>query len=215
MQIKDHYRALGIEPSASLSEIKKAYRRLAHQFHPDKNISDPYAAAQFSAIKEAYEVLSNPTQKEIYLQKRWYYQSIGKKMTEEIVTPFSLLKQVLELDRYVSKLDVHRMDKAGLASYFGFIFSNENIEKLNSFREYSVNRDILNLALRSSKALAFSQLLPLSDQLMKLAPDEMSRDLITQYVRQSRRSDQWEKFKPWIILVIVMIICLLILQVGP
>ncbi|HET9430720.1 MAG TPA: hypothetical protein VFO70_06065, partial [Chitinophagaceae bacterium] len=134
---------------------------------------------------------------------------------EETVTPFSLLNQVLELDRYVSKLDVHRMDKAGLASYFEHIFSNENIEKVNSFREFSVNRDILTLALRSSKALALSQLLPLSDQLMKLAPDEISRDSITQHVRQSRRSDQWEKFKPWIMMVIVMMICLLILLLGP
>lgn len=79
MQLKDYYRVPEIEPSASFPEIKKAFRKLAHQYHPDKNQHDPYAFAQFAAIKEAYEVLSNPAKKEYYLQQRWYNQSTGKR----------------------------------------------------------------------------------------------------------------------------------------
>ena len=67
MHLKDYYNILSIEPSATLSEIKKAYRKLAHQSHPDKNQNDPYASALFAEIKEAYEVLTNPTKKEYYL----------------------------------------------------------------------------------------------------------------------------------------------------
>src|SRR5437868_7040330 len=106
MASQDHYAILEIEPSASPPEIKKAYRKLAQQFHPDKKPGDPYAAAQFAAIKEAYETLIHPGRKELYLQQRWYDQSIGRKTRNALITPVQLLKQVIELERYVSKLDV-------------------------------------------------------------------------------------------------------------
>lgn len=95
-----------LSPSASVDEIKKAYRRLAHLYHPDKKDNDLYAAVKFSEIKEAYEILSNPVRKDRYLQQRWYAQSMGKKIKREAVTPVNILKQMLALDKYVSKQDV-------------------------------------------------------------------------------------------------------------
>jgi len=115
LQLKDYYEILELPSSASGDEIKKAFRKLAHQYHPDKKNGDPYAAVQFAAIKEAYEVLSNPAKKEYYLQQRWYAQSIAKKTKQETVTPVSILKQLLELNKYVSRLDMHRMDKRRFA----------------------------------------------------------------------------------------------------
>ena len=87
MQLKDYYKILEMEPSATLTEIKKAYRRLAQQYHPDKNSSDEYALTYFAEIKEAYEVLTNPAKKDYYLQQRWYQQSLGKK--DSIATGYS------------------------------------------------------------------------------------------------------------------------------
>ena len=125
MHLKDYYAILEIETSASATEIKKSYRRLAQQFHPDKNQADPYAVAQFHQIKEAYEVLTNPSRKEYYLQQRWYNQSIGKKKTQDAITPVTVLKQSLELEKYVSTLDIFRMDKEGLEQYILELLSND------------------------------------------------------------------------------------------
>lgn len=63
---KDYYKILGVEKDASDPEIKKAYRRLAIQTHPDKNPDDPKAEDRFKDVNEAYETLSDPAKRQRY-----------------------------------------------------------------------------------------------------------------------------------------------------
>jgi len=64
----DYYAVLGVEHSATQAEIKKAYRKMALKFHPDKNQGDPAAEAKFKKVSEAYEVLSDENKRNIYNQ---------------------------------------------------------------------------------------------------------------------------------------------------
>ncbi len=66
MSKRDYYQVLGIARTADAAEIKKAYRRLAVQYHPDKNPDDPAAEGQFKEVAEAFEVLSDPRKREVY-----------------------------------------------------------------------------------------------------------------------------------------------------
>jgi molecular chaperone DnaJ len=63
---RDYYEVLGVSRSATDQDLKKAYRRLAHQYHPDKNQSDPAAEEKFKEAAEAYAILSNPEQRQRY-----------------------------------------------------------------------------------------------------------------------------------------------------
>ncbi|MDX1651863.1 MAG: molecular chaperone DnaJ [Brumimicrobium sp.] len=65
---RDYYEVLGVNKSASESEIKKAYRKMALKYHPDKNPDDSTAEAKFKEAAEAYEVLSNPQKRQRYDQ---------------------------------------------------------------------------------------------------------------------------------------------------
>jgi molecular chaperone DnaJ len=62
----DYYAILGVDKDASRSDIKKAYRKLAQQYHPDRNPDDPEAEARFKEINEAYEVLGNEETRKEY-----------------------------------------------------------------------------------------------------------------------------------------------------
>ena len=68
MAKRDYYEVLGVTKSASADDIKKAYRKLAIQYHPDKNPDNPEAEDKFKEAAEAYEVLSNPEKKQRYDQ---------------------------------------------------------------------------------------------------------------------------------------------------
>ncbi len=66
MSKRDYYEVLGVAKGASADEIKKAYRKIAMQFHPDRNPGDKAAEEQFKEAAEAYDVLSTPDKKERY-----------------------------------------------------------------------------------------------------------------------------------------------------
>ena len=66
MAKRDYYEVLGVSKSADASELKKAYRKLAVQYHPDRNPDDKSAENKFKEAAEAYEVLSDPDKKARY-----------------------------------------------------------------------------------------------------------------------------------------------------
>src|SRR3989337_788027 len=63
---RDYYEGLGSERTASDAEVKKAFRQLARELHPDVNDHDPEAEEKFKAAAEAYEVLSDPERRRAY-----------------------------------------------------------------------------------------------------------------------------------------------------
>ncbi len=76
MSKRDYYQVLGVEKTASDAELKKAYRRLAMKYHPDRNPDSTDAEMHFKEAKEAYEVLSDP-------QKRAAYDQFGHAGVEQ------------------------------------------------------------------------------------------------------------------------------------
>lgn len=80
MDYKDYYKVLGVQKSATQEEIKKAFRKLAVKYHPDKNPGDKKAEEKFKEVNEANEVLSDPDKRKKYddLGENWKsYQQHG------------------------------------------------------------------------------------------------------------------------------------------
>ncbi len=75
MDFKDYYKILGVDKKATVDEIKKAYRKLALKYHPDKNANNKTAEEKFKEINEANEVLSDP-------EKRKKYDELGSNFNQ-------------------------------------------------------------------------------------------------------------------------------------
>jgi curved DNA-binding protein len=86
MEYKDYYKILGVKKDASQDEIKKAYRKLALKYHPDKNPGDQAAEDKFKEASEANEVLSDPEKRKKYdeVGANWkYYEQMGRQRQQQ------------------------------------------------------------------------------------------------------------------------------------
>src|SRR4051794_18536217 len=105
---KDYYKILELSPAATYADIKKAYRKLALQYHPDKNFGNQLYEARFKEIIEAYKVLSDVKRREEYNSSRNKDFHTTKKKPEPQITAQTILNQAMDFRRKVSVLDPDR-----------------------------------------------------------------------------------------------------------
>ena len=74
---RDYFKVLGVDRGADADAIKRAFRKLARQYHPDVNPGDKAAEAKFKEVSEAYEVLSDPDKRRRYEQFGQYWNQAG------------------------------------------------------------------------------------------------------------------------------------------
>jgi curved DNA-binding protein CbpA len=215
MEIKDYYKILGVPPSATVQEIKKSFRKLALQYHPDKSGNGPYDSTRFSVIKEAYEVLTNPQKKELYLQQRWYNQSAGKKKFRFDITPVNIYTHLLELEQQVHRLNQFRMDKAGLKDHILTLLSDETIDQLQTFNDATMSGQIIGVILKTAEPLKQYQKEEIGRQLKKLAVNNKSQlQEITRYLKAHQKKNQLEKYNILFVAGVTILICLIIILAG-
>ncbi|WCJ43453.1 DNAJ heat shock N-terminal domain-containing protein [Euphorbia peplus] len=119
----EYYDVLGVTPSASDDHIRKAYYLKARQVHPDKNPNDPLAAERFQVLGEAYQVLSNPAQRDAYDRNGKY--SVSRETMLDPTAVFALLFGSELFEDYVGHLSVASMASSELA------IESENPEKIH------------------------------------------------------------------------------------
>ena len=210
MEIKDYYSTLELLPTTSPDDIKKAYRRLAQQYHPDKTGDDPRARAQFNAIKEAYETLTTPHRREAYLQERWLAQSQGLKDHWVPSTPEALLQKLLTLEKKLYHTDGHRADYASWVQQVESWLSEETLLPLKEFQDLETEKAAFESCLRIAQLIPYPQVLPLLHCARRLCQQPAQIQKIERLLQRSRRSARIEKLKPLIAAIIVLLICLLL-----
>jgi molecular chaperone DnaJ len=214
--LKDYYRILEISPQSTPIEIKKSFRRLAMLYHPDKHDEDKIASAQYREIQEAYETLTDPYKKDVYLQQRWYEQSMGRKLSgSSPLTSSTILRNTLSLEKYISTLDPFRIDKEGLIEYIEQLLSDDAIEILITENEPGIISNITAILLKSGKVFTLSQAERLTLSLNKICSSNSTESIaIQQYLAQKTKEANRDRWKIPFILIVTVLLCLLIYLAG-
>lgn len=147
MAFIDYYKILGVEPSATQSDIRKAYRKLAKKYHPDINKDSPDAKEHFQAINEANEVLSDP-------EKRKKYDEYGENWRH--AEEFEAQRRQQEQQRGFNFDDFGSFGRSsgnssGFSDFFEELFGGFSSRRAN--RQYATGKDLsseLTLTLREA-----------------------------------------------------------------
>lgn len=215
MALKDYYKILEVSPVASQQEIKKAFRRLALQYHPDKNAGNHLAEAQFREIQEAYEVLSAPKLREEYNYKRWYNRSTGQNFKQPALTPRAILEECRLLKRYIDSMSIFQVDFDSLSIYIRNLLSESAVNILLEANDQNTNREIIHTIIKAIQPLPSKYLAPIVAILQKLAAGDPSIPaLLNNTISERKRREAWDKNKWVLMILITAFICWLMYLYG-
>jgi curved DNA-binding protein CbpA len=206
--LKDYYKILEISPSATYAEIKKSYRKLALQYHPDKNFGNQFFEAKFKEIKEAYEILSDQKQRHEYNFKRngKYYSE--KKNTVKPTSPQTILNETMDFRKKINVLDPDRMNKLALFQQIQRLLSDSNVSVLQQCNDAKINKRIIEEILYCSRFLPFPHVEKICFQLTALAgTDNLLYRKIYDFSKQVRIRNYWNRYKVFVALIIALILC--------
>lgn len=215
MRLKDHYKTLGVSPRADLQEIKKAYRKLAFQYHPDANRENQFTEAHFKEINEAYGVLSNSNKRKKYDEELWL-AGMGKRMRHEQHTnPEWILQECKKLSKHMQAVDTYRMSHSSLKDYILLILSDSHMAVLKQHDNTEANSQIISELLKATKNLELRYMREVAERLAMLANDDES--LLLQIYNQltaRAKHEQRDKYMPLIIIIITLLLCVLMYFYG-
>jgi curved DNA-binding protein CbpA len=208
MPLKDYYQILGIEVGADKPTIKKAYRKKAFQYHPDKH-EDPSDTEFFREVQEAYEVLSDATKKEQYHYERWLEQSMGARL-EGSMPAHEIIQLIIKTEQYLSGTDKFRMNSYSLLQQLLSLFSTSRLETISNEQDSSMERTCIYSAMRMSTELKSDCQSQLKSRLKKLLNKHDSLNLQWEKQISSKiKSEQQERMIIPVLIIFVILLCII------
>lgn len=217
----DYYKLLGVLPTATTEEIKKAYRQLALKYHPDRNSGDKNSEAFFKKVTEAYTILSDPEERENY---NWEYrkgqqtssnqnqqQKRAEPKQEPQVTPQVILSIFQDIRKKVVGINKSRINQSELYNSLNELLSVNNLNFLISWGDTKTNKQIISEMMTCCKALQYPYVEKLSAKLAKLAgSDNETIQKIFSFNKQQKYWSYWTRYKGVAIVVAIILFCVII-----
>lgn len=214
MTVKDYYQVLNVSPSATTEQIKKAFRKLALRYHPDKNINTELAARKFVEIQEAYQVLKDRAKRTAYNYQRYRQnpQQIFRPLAER---PEDVLQLSTSLHQRLSLLDPYRIDLDLLAFEIADLLSAHNLQVLQSMADPFINKKIIHQVLASLGPLPLPTARNMLGRLKMLAQqDALIERELNSFEQQMQWQHYWRRYKIYIALLIALLFCTLLFFSG-
>jgi hypothetical protein len=207
MTQKDYYQILDVHPTCTMLEIKKAYRKLALQYHPDTNNNNPFFVEKFREIKIAYEILSNAESRKKYHSSVYFENYI-----KEVTNINDILLKVAQLKNYVTNSNTDKIDQVLLLNYLLDLLSPSNVVIILNSNNESIKNEIFESIISSTKILPYSLFIKVSAILEKIFLVETTT--IELILKQKKRIEWWNNYKILFAVIAALLFCLLIALIG-
>lgn len=211
----DYYKILDVLPTSNTEEIKKAYRRHALKYHPDKNLGDKSAETKFKEIAEAYDTLSDieKRKKYDYTYNRERHTNTSdssqqkqkaEQKTNEPLSPLIFLSIFRDLRKNVAKIDKKNVNQRNLFDSINDLLTYENINFLVSWGDIKTNNQIIEEVLGCCGPLGYdTHLIQQFVYIEKIVPklitlagkDKTKIQKIYNYKRQKKFLKYLDKYK--------------------
>ena len=214
MPSKDYYQILELEPGADEYAIKKSYRRLAMQHHPDRSGEPQEDSSLFRDINEAYGVLTDPSKREQYHYERWLHQSMGAKM-QGYLNAYQIYQVILESEKYLSGIDQYKIDNYALLNVLLSLFNTSRIQSIASEKNSDLEKNTITLAMKMAANLKSECQIQLKERLSVLTKANPSMNEIWEKAINNKiTSERNSTYTIPIILLIVVALCVLFYLLG-
>jgi len=214
MPLKDYYQILQLESSADQSAIKKAYRKLALIYHPDRFSKTQDAGDLFREIKEAYEILSDPSKREQYHYNRWMHQSMGSKL-QGYHNAYQIYQVILESEKYLTGIDKFRINDYTLLNILLNLFSIPRIQAIITEKNPDLEKNTIMIAMKMGRILKSDFQIQFKERMSLLANAHPSinsnwEKIIINKIASERKST----FIIPVLLFIVIALCIIFYFLG-
>ena len=214
VSVKDYYRVLNIPSSASAEEIKKAFRKMALLYHPDRNSNTKLATEKFTEIQEAYSILSDLKKRTAYNYQRYSYNLTNQAYRQLAYSVDDILQLAIKLRNNVSRMDPYRIDRDHLFFEITDILSAHNLDILHS-SDPVTNRKVIQLIVASTGPLSFVNKKEITKKLHTInANDSITKKYLQQYVNESTQQYYWGRYKIYIALAAAVLFCVAVFYSG-
>ncbi len=195
-----------VKPNATNAEIKKAYKRLAIKYHPDKNLEDKVAASVFMDVVEAYNTLQYEDKRRVYdLDYRAYY-----KVVPASITAHDILYQAKSIKDLIAISDPYRMNEDAVYMQLQQLLSNENILIINEELDDNSVTILVDEILLCCVPLSFAQFESIIGKMHLLKSYAAISSKITSFKKQQLQQKRVEKYKVVFALIITILLTMLI-----
>jgi curved DNA-binding protein CbpA len=210
MPVKDYYALLDIKPGADTGTIKKAFRKLALQHHPDKRQANEQHDAYFREIQEAYSILSDPHKRDEYHYKRGLENAMGHSLDKSL-SAADILKIFLQTEKFVQQSDKYRIDHLWLGRQIINLFTVERLLVITQANDAEMIREVNRIGLSMAEYLNLEDTLKLIEQFKTKLPNASDFEVRwNKCIENKKRKQKIESLKLPVAITITMLICYLI-----
>ncbi|MCU0323242.1 MAG: DnaJ domain-containing protein [Chitinophagaceae bacterium] len=202
MQQKNYYQILQVDAYCNAEAIKKAYRKLALQYHPDVAQNNSFYTQKFAEIKEAYEILSNPEKR-----KKFHEAYFFTPLAQPVNSIHDVIPLAIKIEQYTKETNIYTIDYTLIRLHIEDLLLKHSFIIIQS-QEIQKKEQLANHIFNALTVLPFEILVKLQTQLLQCFPNK--EQAYANLLAEKKKHFFWDKYAVVVAVVVTIGLCVMI-----